>query len=129
MRSESSAGHARFEGKAFSVPGSRLTRGNSLPRVPKGGLELALTVLGPVANLALASGAITILLLLLHAEPMVFGATIFGFYALGLTVIYAIMRPVLRLLGLASVMKVAIALCLFAFLAFLSASVGGWYSG
>ncbi len=88
--------------------------------------EVVLTILTPVANLALASGAITLILLLLHVQPLLFGVVIFGFYALGLSVIYIIMRPVLNLVGVARIMKIVIGLCILAFLAFLSASIGGW---
>jgi len=88
------------------------------------GIGVLLTVAGPVANLALASGGIALLLILLRAEPTLMGVAIFGLYFTGFIVIYAIMRPVLKLLGVSRIFQLITATFGIAFVAFLLAYIG-----
>lgn len=93
-----------------------LSEGSTLRR-----MGVLLTVAGPVANLALASGGMALLLILLKAEPTLIGVAIFGLYFIGLGMIYTIMRPVLRLLGVSRIFQVIVITVGITFVAFLAA--------
>jgi hypothetical protein len=79
-----------------------------------------LTVVGgPVANLGLASGALSLFMLIMKVDLVVMGTAIFGLYTLGLSAIYLIMKPALRLSELMKAFQAAIVMVGVAFLAFL----------
>jgi len=69
-----------------------------------------LIVGGPVSNLALASGGIALLAIFLELEAEVIGTAIFGFYFVGLSIIYLLMGPALRLMGLTRLFRVILVL-------------------
>jgi hypothetical protein len=75
---------------------------------------------GPVSNLVLASGAISAMLLLLRADVKLIGTAVFFLYFVGLGVIYAIMHPVLDLLGARRVFQATLVLVGVAFFLFLA---------
>lgn len=73
------------------------------------GVGKALLVIGgPISNLTLATGGIALLAILLNLENEIIGAAVFGLYFLGLTLIYSIMGPAIRLMGLARIFKAII---------------------
>ncbi len=82
---------------------------------------MAMVVGGPVANLVLASGALSFLMIVMKTEPMLIGTTVFGLYFLGLGLIYLMMRSVVRLMGVARMLQLTILLVGVACLAFLVA--------
>lgn len=78
-----------------------------------------LTVVGgPVANLALASGALSLFMIIMKVDHLVMGTAIFGLYLMGLSAIYLIMRPALGRSGMVRAFQLSIAIVGAAFLAF-----------
>ncbi len=78
-------------------------------------------VVGPVANLALASGGIAALMIFLGVGPELLGTAVFGLYFVGLAVIYAVMIPALRELGVCRVFQALLVLFGSVFIVFLAA--------
>ncbi len=82
----------------------------------------ALLILGgPISNLALASGGIALLAIFMGLEPELIGSAIFGLYFFGLSVIYVIMGPTIRLMGFSRVFRAVLALEGLVFALFLAA--------
>ena len=65
------------------------------------GIGRALLIVGgPISNLVLASGGIALLAIFLRLEAELIGTAIFGFYFVGLSIIYLLMNPALKIMGL-----------------------------
>lgn len=88
-----------------------------------GKIAALVIVAGPVANLVLASGVIILVMILLNFDAILIGTTMFGLYFFGLSLIYVIMSPVLKLMGFSRIFKATLALEGLVFLLFLAAYI------
>ncbi len=83
-----------------------------------GKIVLLAAIGGPVGNLVLVSGAMSLVMILLDVELLVMGMAIFGLYSLGLSLIYLVMRPALEAMEATRLFQAAMVVVTIAFLSF-----------